>query len=641
MHTGEGILRFLTCGSVDDGKSTLIGHLLHTTGNIPDDQFLTLERESRRIGTAGERLDYSLLMDGLMAEREQGITIDVAYRYFETASRKYIVADTPGHESYTRNMATGASTCSAAMILVDARTGVLPQTRRHLLICAQMGIGEVLFVVNKMDLVGWNESCFREIERECIGIAGEASRLSGIECRVEGVPVSALLGDNLSERSTAMPWYVGPTVLKWLEAVPASPGRMDAPFRMPVQLVLKGTAAQQSGSMRHDSDAARSVWRSYAGPVVSGQVRRGEEVVMLPSGWQTRIERLLVGNRDVESATAGASVSVVLAGEHDVARGDCIATMAERPEQDDLFKVRMVWMDSTPMFAGRRYLFRSVFGTTGSTLTRIRSRISLDSWEQLAADRLEVNDVGEAELSLDRRMPFDPYGSNHETGSFILIDRLSNATVACGMIQHAMRRSKNLHLHPEGLSRNERAGMKGQSPCVIWFTGLSGSGKSSIANCLESMLYEAGLHTMVLDGDNIRHGLNRDLGFTEADRVENIRRIGEVVRLMADAGLIVITAFISPFRVDREMVRSRFSEGEFIEVHLSTSLEICASRDPKGLYKKARSGAIPNFTGINAPYEEPENPEIRLDTAIQSIEACASVIIKVLQEKGCIPFQER
>lgn len=639
MSSGGDMLRFLACGSVDDGKSTLIGHLTHLTGNLPDDQLHLLAAESARMGTTGELLDYSLLLDGLLAEREQGITIDVAYRYFETPRRKFIVADTPGHESYTRNMATGASRCSAALILVDARKGVLPQTCRHTLICRLMGIGNLLFAVNKMDQAGWDEGTFLRIEQECRRMMADAALLAGGHGSLLVVPVSALQGDNLVARSGRMPWYCGATVLEWLESVETAKPAVAAPFRLPVQHVLKGSPGgrewQRDGeSLCSAGRDGQAIWRSYAGSVASGRVRVGDRVVILPAGVETTVDRLLIGDKEVDTAEAGMAISLAVAGEHDIARGDCIAHPADRPEQSHLFKARLVWMDQKPLYAGRYYLFRSVFGTVAAQINRIRDRIGLDAYQLLAVDQLVQNDVGEVELALVRPLPFDSYGENRATGSFVLIDRLSNGTVACGMIQHPLRRGGNIHWQREELDRESRARLKGQKPCVVWFTGLSGSGKSTLANCLEGMLHELGRHTMLLDGDNIRHGLNRDLGFTEADRIENIRRIGEVAKLMVDAGLIVITAFISPFRADRDMVRALMPAGEFIEIHLATPLEICEHRDPKGLYRKARRGEIPNFTGINAPYEEPLRPELQLDTTSRSARECAADVMMLLRQHG-------
>lgn len=635
----NGILRFLTCGSVDDGKSTLIGHLFNLTGNLHDDELHILKTESARIGTTGESLDYSLLMDGLMAEREQGITIDVAYRYFSTPERKFIVADTPGHEQYTRNMATGASRCSAAVILVDATLGVLPQTRRHTLICTLMGIGNLLFAVNKMDKVGWSEMTFRNIEKECSLMAEDAATLSSVPLSFHALPVSALHGDNLSSNSTRMPWHNCGTLLGWLHDLPVVCPSEDAPFRLPVQYVLKGKPGGEGwreGTTDIDAPGGRGTWRSYAGTISSGILRLGDRVLLLPSAVETTVEMLFRGDLEAEEATEGMAVSVVLAGEQDISRGDCIAHPADRPEQAALFKARLVWMEKVPLFAGRRYLFRSVFGTTEAEVTRIRSRIGLESFQQLSAEFLDLNDVGEVEISLSRSLPFDPYHRNRDTGSFILIDRINNCTVACGMIQHPMRRGSNIHRQLEEVSREHRAALKGQRPCVIWLTGLSGSGKSTVANAIEAQLHSMGYHSMLLDGDNVRHGLNHDLGFTEADRVENIRRIGEVAKLMMDAGLIVITAFISPFRADRDTVRALLAADEFLEIHLSTPLDVCEKRDPKGLYAKARRGEIPNFTGINAPYEEPESPELRLDTSTMTANSCTEAILTLLENRGVL-----
>ncbi len=639
MSKGNGILRFLACGSVDDGKSTLIGHLIHLTGNLCEDHLRMLEEESARIGTVGGVIDYSLLLDGLIAEREQGITIDVAYRYFGTPGRKFIVADTPGHERYTRNMATGASQCSAALILVDACRGVLPQTRRHALICALMGIRHLLFIVNKMDMVGWAEHVFRNVEAQCALLTEELERfgMSLAECVV--VPVSALYGDNLVALSAQMPWYGGTTVMEWLNRVrPLKRLESTAP-RFPVQYVIKvphSGNAWQNGIGECFRHGASGTFRSYAGTLVSGRLKRGDKVVVLPSGLRTSIEGIWRGDLELQEATAGMAVSLTLEGEHDIVRGQVVAPESNCPEMAHLFKVRLVWMDEQPLYAGRHYLLKSVAGTATAEIMRIRSRIDLGSYQQLAADRFSLNDIGEAEMALSCPIPFDPYHKNRETGGFILADRLSNITVACGMILHAMRRAGNVQWQCGEVERGERAAIKGQKPCVVWLTGLSGSGKSTIANCLERRLHGLGRHTMLLDGDNIRHGLNKDLGFTEAGRIENIRRIGEVAKLMADAGLIVITAFISPFRAERDMVRRLLPHGEFIEIHVNTPLDVCERRDPKGLYRKARMGEIPNFTGINSPYEVPENPEMQLDASISPVEDSAEVIIRYLSDHNLL-----
>ncbi|NTU92094.1 MAG: adenylyl-sulfate kinase [Chlorobiaceae bacterium] len=633
MQYGEGVIRFLTCGSVDDGKSTLIGHLLQLTGNLYEDQLRMLASESARQGASGESLDYALLLDGLASEREQGITIDVAHRFFEIGGRKYIAADTPGHETYVRNMATGASRCSAALILLDARLGVLPQTRRHFLICLLMGIRDILFAVNKMDLIGENEQQFRKIESDCLEMVRQGGGFTEYPCNANVIPVSALYGDNLVTDSPRLHWFNGTTVLEWLQALKPVSDHSVPPLRLPVQFVLSGHRAggrfQGGSEVSVEEEVIGSTWRSYAGTIISGELKRGDRVVVLPSGIETRIDGLYAGADSVGQAGAGMAVSVRLEGQHDVVRGDCLAHPHSRPEQSDLFRVRLVWMSDRALHAGRRYLFRSLFGTVEATVTRIRYRIGLETFEKLSVDSLETNDIGEVELSLTRRVMFDPFDVNRETGSFILIDREDHTTVACGMVRYAMRRAANIHRHEESVGRVQRSRLKGQQPCVIWLTGLSGSGKSTLANRLESKLHEMGRHTMLLDGDNIRHGLNRDLGFTEADRIENIRRIGEVARLMADAGLIVITAFISPYRSDRQMVRSLFHEGEFFEIHLSTPLDVCEGRDPKGLYRQAREGRIPNFTGITSPYEAPLSPELRLDTSLLDVEQSLDRILSL------------
>lgn len=632
MKKVNGILRFLACGSVDDGKSTLIGHLLHLTGNLYDDHLGILEQESARIGNAGGVMDYSLLLDGLTAEREQGITIDVAHRYFSTQQRHFIVADTPGHERYTRNMATGASRCDAALILVDAVQGVLSQTRRHALICALMGIRHLLFVVNKMDLAGWEEDTFRGVEEQCHVLARDLEQFGLPPAELVVVPASALHGDNLVTRSPRMPWYAGTTVMDWLHAIRPLSGREKTALRFPVQYVIK--VARSNGAWQNGVDAGirqgAGIFRAHAGTVVSGSISRGEPVTVLPSGLQTMVEDIWWGDQPVAEAQAGMAVALVLEGEHDIVRGDVIVPAADRPEVMHLFKVRLVWMDDQALFAGRRYRFKSLEGTASAEVVSIRGRIDLNSYQRLAADQITLNDIGEAELLLSRAIPFDAYHVNRETGGFILSDHLTNTTVACGMILHAMRRGETVQKQCEEVAPEERAGLMGQQPCVVWFTGLSGAGKSTIANCLERKLHRLGRHTMLLDGDNIRQGLNKDLGFTEAGRIENIRRIGEVSRLMIDAGLIVITAFISPFRSERDTVRTLLPPGKFIEIHVDTPVEVCEQRDIKGLYRKARLGEIPNFTGISSPYEIPENPEIRIDTQGRRCEECADDIIRYL-----------
>ncbi len=632
--SGE-VLKFLTCGSVDDGKSTLIGHLLYLTGNIPIDQIQTLEAESARIGSVGSGRDYSLLLDGLLAEREQGITIDVAYRYFTAAGRKFIVADTPGHLQYTRNMATGASQCTAALILVDVQQGILPQTRRHALICALMGISRILFVVNKMDRVDWDQAAYLRVEKEINLLVEDLQLFSRRVAIAASIPVSALKGDNLVEHSANTPWYGGPTLLQWLATVQPESWRETAPLRFPVQYVIKG----QRGGDSWQSDVPEGLkngpggtFRAYAGMVVSGSVACGDELVALPSGVRLQVATLLAGGTEVDCAVPGGAVAMTLTGEHDIVRGDLLAPAMARPEVADQFKVRLIWMEDAPLFAGRQYEFHGVAGVAKADIVRLRNRIEPESFRRLAADTLHKNDIAEAELHLSRPIPFDAFEFNQETGAFILVDRLTNATACCGMILHSLRRAENVHWQAETVDRQARAGIKGHTPRVIWFTGLSGSGKSTIANALESRLNSMGRHTMLLDGDNIRHGLNRDLGFTEADRIENIRRIGEVAKLMTDAGLIVITAFISPFRAERDLVRAMFPEIEFIEVFVDTPLAACEQRDPKGLYKKARAGEIPNFTGINSPYEAPLKPEIVVDTITVPLEESVEQIMRFLAE---------
>jgi bifunctional enzyme CysN/CysC len=621
----QSILRFLACGSIDDGKSTLIGHLLYNTHNIFDDQLETLERESARIGNAGEHLDFSLLLDGLTAEREQGITIDVAYRYFSTITRKYIVADTPGHEQYTRNMACGASNCDAALILVNAGLGVLPQTRRHALICAMMGIRQVAFAVNKMDLVAWERSRFEEIAADCRKIVADLPSLDLIFDKCQIIPVSALLGDNLNEKSPRMSWYEGPTLLEWIENAQPLHERLDLPFRFAVQYVIK---LGLSGEGKNH--------RAYAGTVASGRIRRGERVVILPSDRESVVREIKSTNGSVDQAAAGMAISVVLSDDLDVSRGDGIFLNDQRPEMSDQFKVRLVWMNNEPLFAGRAYDCRGPFGEALATVSHFCDKIDLSAYHKLATEELVMNDVGEAEISLSRPVPFDAYTENRETGAFILVDRLSNSTAAAGMILHSLRRAQNVHWQTLDINMAARSRLMGQKPCLVWFTGLPSSGKSTIANLVEKKLYAMGCHTMLLDGDNIRHGLNKDLGFTEADRVENIRRVGEVGKLLVESGLIVIACFISPYRADRRMVRGLLAEGELIEVFVDTSIEVCEARDPKGLYKKARAGHIPNFTGVNAPYESPEHPELLLDTVRFTAEELAEQVVQYFRENGVL-----
>jgi bifunctional enzyme CysN/CysC len=603
-----GRLRFITCGSVDDGKSTLIGRLLHDTRQASDDQMAALARDSAKHGTQGEALDFALLVDGLAAEREQGITIDVAYRYFSSPKRHFIVADCPGHEQYTRNMATGASTADLAIVLVDARKGVLPQTRRHSWICALLGVKQVLLAVNKMDLVGWNEGVFEAIRAEYAALAEAV----GIEC-VQAVPVSALAGDNLTRRGDAA-WYVGPTLLEHLEAAPIPALDVDGAVRLPVQLVL-----------RPDSD-----FRGYAGTIAQGRLAPGDTVRVQPSNVEARVERVLAGGREVEAAEAGQAVVVTLDRERDVSRGDVISAAASPLPVSDQFVAHVVWMDEAPLVPGRGYWLRIGTREVAATVTEISHRIEVNTQAHEAAKQLAMNDVGLVKLSLASPIPLATYAESRALGGFILVDRLTNATAGAGVVRHGLRRGENVHWQAFSVDKAVRAAQKGQTPRCVWFTGLSGSGKSTIANLVERGLVAQGRHTYVLDGDNVRHGLNRDLGFTEADRVENLRRVAEVAKLMVDAGLVVLVSFIAPYARERETARSLYAPGEFLEVFVDTPLAVCESRDVKGLYAKARAGKIPNFTGINAPYERPEAPDLRLDTTQATPEALAQRVIDAI-----------
>ncbi|GAB6197115.1 sulfate adenylyltransferase subunit CysN [Lysobacter xanthus] len=607
-HERRGLLRFITCGSVDDGKSTLIGRLLHDTRGLFEDQLASLEKDSRRHGTQGERVDYALLMDGLEAEREQGITIDVAYRFFGTASRKFIVADCPGHEQYTRNMATGASTADAAAVLVDARKGLLTQTRRHSYIVSLLGIRHVLLAVNKMDLVGYDEATFERIAAEYRELASTL----GID-RVTPVPLSALEGDNLIARSANTPWYAGPTLLEWLEAVPPdAPSHLE--FRLPVQWVNR----------------PHPDFRGFAGTIAAGAVKPGADVVALPSGRRSKVARIVTAEGDLDVAVRGQAVTLTLADELDVSRGDVLAAAGDAPEVSDQFAAHLLWFDAQPLLPGRPYWLRVGTQEVGASVTEIKHKVDVNTQESLAAKHLEMNEVGFCNLYLDQPVPFEAYADNRELGAFILVDRQTNATVGAGTIDFALRRAANIHWQHVDVDKAARARLKAQSPRCVWFTGLSGSGKSTIANLVEKRLVAMGLHTYILDGDNVRHGLNKDLGFTDEDRVENIRRVAEVSRLMTDAGLIVLVSFISPFRSERRLARELFDDGEFVEVFVDTPLELAESRDVKGLYAKARAGKIPNFTGIDSPYEVPEHAELVLDTVGESPEALAERVVQFL-----------
>ena len=611
----KDLLRFITCGSVDDGKSTLIGRMLHESKSLLDDQLAALEGDSRRFGTQGEALDFALLLDGLAAEREQGITIDVAYRFFATEQRTFIVADTPGHEQYTRNMVTGASTADLAVILVDARKGLLTQTRRHSYLVSLLGIDEVVLAVNKLDLVDWSRERFEAIERDYRAFA---ERL-GI-ARVVAIPLSALHGDNLAEASVHTPWYAGPPLLRHLEQVVIEP-RSEGPLRMPVQWVNRPT---------HE-------FRGYSGRLLGGRVRPGYAVRVLPFGRQSTVARIVGYDGDLAEAQAGQSVTLTLADEIDISRGDVLCAADDPAGLADQFEVTLVWMADEPMLPGRPYLVKLGATTIGASLGQPKYVVDVNSLDHLAGKTLELNEIGVCNLTLDRAVAFDAYADNRDMGSFIVIDRYSNQTIGAGMLHFALRRSQNIHWQAVEVDKQARIRQNGHRPCVLWFTGLSGSGKSTIANIVERKLHARGARTYLLDGDNVRHGLSKDLGFTDADRVENIRRIGEVARLMVDAGLIVLTAFISPFRSERRLARGMVGADEFIEIHVDTPLDVVEQRDPKGLYRKARSGELRNFTGIDSPYEVPEAPELHIDTLDCNADAAADRIIACLEQHGVLP----
>ena len=612
---GKDLLRFITCGSVDDGKSTLIGRLLYDTKLVLDDQLSALVRDSERHGTTEDDLDFSLLLDGLESEREQGITIDVAYRFFSTPRRSFIVADTPGHEQFTRCMATGASTADLAIVLIDARKGFLVQTGRHSLICSLLGIRDLVIAVNKIDLVDFSSDAFERIVEDYTAFAAKLGFSS-----IVPIPISARFGDNVIKSSYQTPWYRGPCLLDHLETVDVHRDTVAAPFRFPVQLVS-----------RPDQD-----FRGYAGTVASGAIQRGDEVVVANSGISSRVDRIVTYDGALEAARTGDAVTITLTDEIDIGRGDVLVAPAARPEVSEQFAAHILWMDQKPLFQGRGYLLRIGTKTVPASITAIKYKVDVNTNDHLAAQELALNDIGFCNISTTSPVAFDPYAENRRTGSFIVIDRFTNRTVGAGMIAFGLRRGANVHRQPLLVAKAERAALKRQKPVIIWFTGLSGAGKSTLANILEQRLNGAGIHTTMLDGDNVRQGLNKDLGFTEADRVENIRRVGEVAKLMLDSGLIVLCSFISPYRAERDMVRRLVAEGEFIEVFVDTPLGDCMRRDPKGLYAKAKAGKLRNFTGVDAPYETPEKPEIHLPTNGRTADELAGTVLEVLQAREII-----
>ncbi|MDP6223041.1 MAG: sulfate adenylyltransferase subunit CysN [Candidatus Micropelagos thuwalensis] len=614
-HENKSLLRFITCGSVDDGKSTLIGRLLYESKMIFEDQLTALEQDSKKVGTQGENIDFALLVDGLAAEREQGITIDVAYRFFATEHRKFIVADTPGHEQYTRNMATGASTADLAVLLIDARQGVLTQTKRHAFIASQLGVRHIVLAVNKMDLVDYSENVFNEIVED-FNVFVEQIDISNLHA----IPVSALVGDNVVDGSRFMPWYERPSLLGYLEGVDVEAEETSLPFRMPVQWVN-----------RPDLD-----FRGYAGRIAGGIIRPGDDIRVLPSGKQSKIARIVTIDSDLDEAVSGQSVTLTLTDEIDISRGDVIATSETPPEISDQFDTTIIWLSEEPMLPGRSYRMKTSSRLVSATVNAPKHKTDVNTLQKLPAKTLQLNEIGNCTLAVDRPIAFDSYAENRQTGSFILIDRMTNNTVGMGMINFPLRRAANIHWQNLDINKAANAEQKSQNPSVLWFTGLSGSGKSTIANEVQRRLYATGRHSFILDGDNVRHGLNRDLGFTDADRVENIRRVAEVSKLMVEAGLITLVSFISPFRAERELARNLMEEGEFIEIFVNTPLSVAETRDPKGLYKKARAGNLKNFTGIDSPYEAPEKPEIEINTAEMSVEDAAERVINGLIERGII-----
>ena len=610
QHQHKSLLRFITCGSVDDGKSTLIGRLLYDSKMIFEDQLAALEADSKRVGTQGQQIDFALLVDGLAAEREQGITIDVAYRFFATDKRKFIVADTPGHEQYTRNMVTGASTADLAVILIDARKGVLTQTRRHSYLAQLIGIRNLVLAVNKMDLVGYDEQRYKDIVADYRAFADSI----GIAA-FTAMPISGFMGDNITAPSSNMPWYTGPALLPHLEHVALDvTAAQDQPLRLPVQWVS-----------RPNLD-----FRGFAGLISGGRIRPGDAVRVLPSGKVSTVTRVVTLDGDLEEAVAGQSITLTLADEVDCSRGDVLAAADSPPQVADQFEATLVWMSDEPLVPGRSYWLKLGTQNVSAQIQTPKYQVNVNTMEHLAAKTLDLNAIGVVTVTTDKPLVFEAYAASHDLGGFILIDKFSNGTVAAGMLHFALRRSQNVHWQALDITRETHAAQKQQQPRVLWFTGLSGAGKSTIANLVEKKLHALGRHTFLLDGDNVRHGLNKDLGFTETDRIENIRRVGEVAKLMTDAGLIVLTAFISPFRAEREMVRAMLPAGEFVEIFIDTALAEAERRDVKGLYKKARAGELKNFTGIDSPYEPPEQPEIRIDTSSVTPEDAAEEIVRAL-----------
>ncbi|MDC7682888.1 sulfate adenylyltransferase subunit CysN [Asticcacaulis sp. BYS171W] len=617
-HEKKSLLRFLTCGSVDDGKSTLIGRLLYDTKLIFEDQLAGLEKDSKRFGTVGEEIDLALLVDGLQAEREQGITIDVAYRFFTTEKRKFIVADTPGHEQYTRNMATGASNSDLAVILIDARKGILPQTRRHSFIVSLLGIKHVILAVNKIDLMDYSQAVYDQITADYRAFAADF----GFETLVS-IPLSARFGDNVLDRSENLNWYDGPTLVEHLETVEIDRDETQKPFRLPVQWVNRPNLN----------------FRGFSGTIASGTVRPGDEIVVANSGKSSRVKSIVTYDGDLPVAGADQAVTLTLEDEIDISRGDILTAPDARPEVCEQFQASLIWMNEEELLPGRPYLLKIGAKTVSATITEIRYKTDVNSFEKLAAKTLKLNEVATVLIATQAPIAFDPYADNKATGAFILIDRISNLTLGAGMVDHALRRATNVHWQALEVSKAARAGIKRQKPAVLWFTGLSGAGKSTIANLVEKKLLSLGYHTTLLDGDNVRHGLNKDLGFSDADRVENIRRVAEVSKLMTEAGLITLVSFISPFRAERRLARELLEAGEFVEIHVATPLEVAEARDVKGLYKKARAGEIPNFTGIDSPYEAPENPEIVVAANGEAPDVAAERIFAWLYEEGYLPAE--